>query len=147
MLKLADKQPLGGGGEMRSKHKAQVIKANPAESTQFTRLKDIFFRGTLPYSDGRAGLAGLVEERRPLAEPSEPLAGGTIQGSSCFFSSCRLAVLKSTKTLTYGQSKEAEIRRWLTLISLFGVFFSLQGLERTTLLHLAGFYCLAIILW
>lgn len=131
---------------MRSKHKAQVIKANPAESTQFTRLKDIFFRGTLPYSDGRAGLAGLVEERRPLAEPSEPLAGGTIQGSSCFFSSCRLAVLKSTKTLTYGQSKEAEIRRWLTLIPFSGYFFFLQGVERTTLLHLAGFYCLAIIL-
>lgn len=141
MLKLAAKQPLGGGGKMRSKHKAQVIKANPTESTQFARLKDIFFPryATLSSSDGRAGLAGLVEERRPLAEPSEPLAGGTIQGSSCFFSSCRLAVLKSTKTLTYGQSKEAEIRRWLTLTPFSG-FFSLQGVvEKTTLLHLAVF--------
>lgn len=105
MSKLADVQPLRGGGRTRSKHKAQVIKANPAESKTICPVKGHFSPpryATLSSSNGRSELAGLVEERRPLAEPSEPLAGGTIQGSSCFFSSCRLAVLKSTKTLTYG---------------------------------------------
>lgn len=137
---------------MRSKHKAQVIQANPAptESAQFNRLTGISFprHATLSSSDARAELAGLMGERRPLAEPSEPLAGGTIQGSSCFFSSCRLAVLKSTKTLTYGQSKEAEIRRWLTPTPLSVYFPPIRGVGRTKSVYtptFENFYCLTTI--
>lgn len=108
---------------MRSKHKAQVIKANPAESTQFTRLKDIFFRGTLPYSDGRAGLAGLLEERRSLAEPSEPLAGGTIQGSSCFFFLLSPRCLEKHKDFDIWAEQRGGNTTMAHADSLFGVFF------------------------
>lgn len=148
MLKLADKQPLGGGEKMRSKRKAQVIKANPAESTQFTRLNYIFFPAVRYLIElgrpGRVGWLGGGEETASRAERAASWRNDPrIQ---LFFFLLSPRCLEKHKDFYIWAEQRGGNTTMAHADSLFVFFLSPRRSRENYTFTFSSFHCLAIIL-
>lgn len=128
---------------MRSKHKAQVIQANPSptESTQFNRFNGHFFSATRYLIElGRPGRVGWLDGGQKTASRAERAASWRNDPRiQLFFFLLSPRCLEKHKDFDIWAEQRSGNTTMAHADSPIGVFSPLQGVGRTILLHLATF--------
>lgn len=152
MWKLADLAATWWRKKMRSKHKAQVIQANPAptESTQIDRLMDIFLSAARYLMElGRPGRVGWLDGGEKTASRAERAASWRNDPRiQLFFFLLSPRCLEKHKDFDIWAEQRSGNTTMAHADSFICVFFPSprrRNYTTTTLEQVATFYCLATI--